>query len=189
MGDKPRHREQSSLAVTPMYFSPQHTCIQILHLLHVEMALLSSPVGMLTSANHILFNKASALLSTWWKTAASGQGFGSTPAGVAIPRAAAPSSLSHPPTRARQTAGCWSGVEVSSNQKWQFLHFFFVMWSNHALPHLPCAALPAPSPQSQPPHKAGKQKPPSTQQTLYVEYLFTSVFPRVSGLNGMFWAV
>lgn len=126
MGDKPRHWEQSSLAVTPMYFSPQHTCIQILHLLHVEMALLSSPVGMLTSANHNLFNKASALLSTWWKTAASGEGFGSTPAGVAIPRAAAPSSLSHPPTRARQTAGCWSGVEVSSNQKWQFLLFFLL---------------------------------------------------------------
>lgn len=99
--------------------------------------------------------------------------------------------LSAPTSKARQTAGCRGGVEVSSNQKGQLLHFCYVKQLCSAPPALCCwePSLPALSPQSQPPHKAGRQKPPSTQETLQAEYFFTEVFPQVSGLNGMFWAV
>lgn len=131
MGDKPRHWEQSSHAVTPMYFSPRDDCIQILHQLHMEMGLLSSPVGMFTSANHILFNKALLCSQPWWKTAASGQGFGSTPAEVVFPQATAPSfiplthSLSAPTNRSKTDSRMlrWTG---SVQQSKMTISAFFI---------------------------------------------------------------
>lgn len=104
-----------------MYFSPRDTCTQILHQLHMEMALLSSPRGMFTSANHILFNKASALLSASGKRSCSRSGLwehtcrsGASRSSSTFLHPTDPSPCLQPPTRARQTARCWTGSAQQS---------------------------------------------------------------------------
>lgn len=157
-----------------MYFSPRDTCIQILHQLHMEMGLLSSPMGMFTSANRIFFNKASALLLTMVKNSCLRSGLWEHTSRSGAPVSSStflhpmdPTPCLHPPTTARQQDAevDWKCPAIKNDN-----FCIFVMRSYHALLHLPCAAgsqlcLPTPSPQSQPPHKAGKQKPPFTQAT------------------------